>query len=273
MRDPLRTRCWMPGRLPAMLLALALAACGGGEGDEAAGADTAQAAPDSARIAADDATCTPPPVPSEAVLNGPWANLVGWIDTNKVSFPETPQNVAVDTVPLCPGCTAVGVRMQSGNSTYCMTQQNAGERRIAGMMVLLDSFPAQKGYAAIPAGDTIFMFSRSTPGASEPATLVYRNGTGTRRAPANSWRFYYCNDGHVNTAPAAQWRPENPTVEGAEKGKGKGDVGEGPGGTYGWMACANGCCQFYTPPPIAEPAPDEVGASAGGPPPAWCKTR
>lgn len=274
MRDPLRTRCWMPGRLPAVLLALALSACGGGEnggGDEAAGADSARAAPPSARVAAADSTCTPPPVPPPALLTGSWQDLVTWINTNNVTFPTTPQNVAVDTVPLCPGCKGVGVRLQSANSTYCITPQNVPEQRIAGMMVLLDTFPEQGGFKTIPAGDTIFMFSRGTPGASHHATLVYRHGTATRHAPARSWKFFYCQDGHVNSAPAAQWRPEEPAGPGAEKGKGKGkgrdDDGEGPGGTYGWMACANGCCQFYTPPPNQE----ETGGS-GGPPPPWCKT-
>jgi hypothetical protein len=273
MRDPLRTRCWMPGRLPAVLLALALAACGGGDdggGGEAVAGDSAQTETQSAQVAAADSTCTPPPVPSPAVLTGKWQDLVTWINTNNVTFPTTPQNVAVDTVPLCPGCKGVGVRLQSTSSTYCITPQNVPEQRIAGMMVLLDTFPEQGGFQTIPAGDTIFMFSRGTPGASHHATLVYRHGTDTRHAPAKSWKFFYCQDGHVNTAPAAQWRPEDPAGAGAEKGKGKGrdDDGEGPGGTYGWMACANGCCQFYTPPPNAE----ETEGGSGGPPPPWCKT-
>ncbi len=286
MQDSQETRRRLPARASALLLALALAACGRSDGgDPAARRDSAQVDPASPHIAAADSTCTtPPPIPPDSVLRGPWERLTRWIAENNVTFPDDPANIAVDTVPLCPTCTAVGVRLQSGNNTPCITPQNSAERRIAGKMVLLETFPAQHQFETIPAGETIYMFSRGTPGAAHPATLVYRHNGQVKHAPAGSWRFYYCNDGHRHTRPQAQWRLENLTASqsGQDKSKGKGpdDDGEGPGGTYGWMACANGCCQFYTPPGMlttpdqANPnAPDTVPPIGRLPPPAWCPSR
>jgi hypothetical protein len=284
MHESQQPRRRLPFRAFGPLLALTLAACPSGDGgDPAARRDSAQADPASPHIAAADSTCTtPPPIPPDSVLRGPWERLTSWIAENNVTFPDDSANVAVDTVPLCPNCTAVGVRLQSGNSTPCITPQNSAERRIAGKMVLLDTFPAQSQFETIPAGETIYMFSRGTPGASHPATLVYRHNGQVTHAPVGSWRFNYCDDGHTHRRPQAQWRQENPTTSQPGQGKGKGpdDDEDGPGGTYGWMACANGCCQFYTPPGMvmtpeqASPnAPDTVPPVKGLPPPAWCTRR
>lgn len=279
MRDPQQPRRRWPGpALGLLLTALALAGCGRGDGT-AERADTTVTA-DSAQLRlarADSAECEAPPSPPPSLLRpgASWAALEAWLAQNQITFPDTPENIAVDTVPMCLGCTSVGVRLQSTDRTYCLTKQQSAQQRIAGRLTLLDTFPAQNGYQTIPRGAQVYMFSRGTPGMVQPATVVYKYNDAVTHAPPTAWRFYYCDHQLGGTRPGAQWRPEDTTP----RPPGDGDNGGGNGGgTYGWMACANGCCQFYTPPPIMTPdpanehAPDTVPPHGPGgmPPPKWC---
>jgi hypothetical protein len=256
MRDPQQPRRRWPGpALGLLLTALALAACGGsGDADAAKSSDAASADSGQARLAAaatSDTTCAPPPaVPQSLVQNGAsWAALEAFLADSGISFPDTPANIAVDTVPLCPECSKVGVRLQSTNRTYCLTTQAASTQRIAGRLTLLDTFPAQHNYGTIPKNGVLYMLSRGTPAGMQPATLVYREGDKVRRAPGTAWRFYYCAHDSTVGHPAAQWRPENVPPQGPSN---TGGGGGNEGGSYAWMSCANGCCQFYTPPPMTE---------------------
>jgi hypothetical protein len=278
MRDPQqRRRRWAGGATP-LLLALALAGCGGGDaGDQTATADSA-AISASKNAPADSASCPPPPMATNAVLKGTWAGLLGWLNSEGVTFPDTTGNVAEDSVPLCVnGCAPTRVKLQSTAQTYCLTGQQAAasQQRILGMMVLIDSFPGKQPIPPIPAGDTIFLFARGNPGVQSPATLAYRRGVNVAQFPGSAgWNFVFCNDGMVNPGPAARWRTDVDsqaarTAGGGGAADGQGDPsGGGPGGgTYGWLACANGCCQFYTPPPTAGGPDDSV------PPPPFCTPR
>lgn len=286
MRDPQQRRRRWAGGATTLLLALALAGCGGGDaGDQAATGD-------SARIAASKGqgpsgggapdSCPPPPPVTNQMLGGNWSALVSYLGSQGVTFPDTSTNVAVDSVPLCVsnGCKPVRVRLQSTAQTYCMTGAQTSEQRILGMMVLLEAFPGTPSIPGIPAGDSIFLIARGTPGAQSPATLVYRQGEKILQLPSGKtgWNFVFCNDGMVNTGPAARWRTDVETETDANAGGGgaadaraaDASGGSGPGGgTYGWLACANGCCQFYTPPPTAGGPPDSIPP----PPPPFCKPR
>jgi hypothetical protein len=275
MRDPQQPRRRWPGPVLGLMLAVALAACG--QGGDAADESGTAAAGDSAQVqvaAATDTTCAPPPSPPQHVVKegAPWAGLEAFLADSGVSFPDTPENTATDTVPMCLGCTSVGLRLQSTNRTYCMTPQASGQQRITGRLTLLETFPAQNDYDTIPAGAPVYMFTRGTPAPVQHALLVYEHQGKVKYAPLTAWRFYYCTHQPGGNKPQAQWRPEN-LPQGQEGGS-------GDGGSYAWMSCANGCCQFYTPPPIAEfpelpekgKTPDAQPGSDGNqlPPPKWC---
>jgi hypothetical protein len=282
MRDPQQRRPRWAGGATTLLLALALAACGGGDaGDQTATGDSAGIAANKGKGppggGAPD-NCPPPPAVSDAVLGGTWTGLVSYLGSQGVTFPDTPENVAVGSVPLCvsQGCGPIQLRLQSTAQTYCMTGAQASEQRILGMMVLLEAFPGTPSIPGIPAGDSVFLFARGTPGAQSPAKLVYRQGDKIVELPSGKagWNFVFCNDGMVNPGPAARWRTDVETETDANTGAGgaaatsEGSGGQGPGGgTYGWLACANGCCQFYTPPPTAG------GPGDGVQPPPFCKPK
>jgi hypothetical protein len=293
MRTPLAGRSGLAGPGCRLLIALALAACGasddGGGGakapadDSAGGAATAR----QASLAAAD-TCTgPPPAFMQPVLNGPWQGLLDSLAAHGVSFPDAPGNDDTATVKLCRTCTTVAVEIRSSNLTPCLSPGDLSGpgQRILGLLIVQDTFPAQHGWDTLLPGDSVFAFTNSTGGL---ATLVYDQGGSGKPAPATAWRFWYCQDGHSNPKTArAQWRPRSGTDD-PNPGKGNdgdGDEGGG-GGTYGWMACASGCCQFYTPPPNQEMdqttppqanphAPDTVGQGNNqgmSQKPSWCKT-
>lgn len=256
MRDSLQPRRRWPGAALCLLLALVLGACPGGDtgekDDPSVAADSTQTQEAAAsRVAA---TCEPPPVTPDSLLrNGqPWAQLEAWLATHQVTFPDDSANVAVASVPLCPQCDSVRVELRSTNRTYCMTVGNAAQRRIAGQMTLLAPFAGKDSIQQLPAGTRILMFSKGSPQAPQPATLVYNyQGNVTQMPAAALWKFYYCEDLVGGTRPEAQWRKDRDHCQ--RRGQGPKDDFEGPGGgTYGWMACANGCCQFYTPPPAEE---------------------
>lgn len=268
-----------------LLLALALAACGGGDdAGDGEGADARTPAPSAAvTTAAATDTCTgPPPAYAQPVLNGPWQGLLDALAADGVTFPDIGGNDDTTTVKLCRNCGAVAVEIRASNKTPCLapTDLNGQAQRITGMFIVLDTFPAQQGWDTLLPGDSLFVFARG----NGPATLVYDQGGSGKTAPSTAWQFWYCRDGHQpGKTPQAQWRPRGvPTETGP--GKGKGEVGDGDGGgSYGWMACASGCCQFYTPPPnelmqttppqASENAPDTVGHGINYGRPYWCPAR
>ncbi|MBW3570192.1 MAG: hypothetical protein KY467_03725 [Gemmatimonadetes bacterium] len=275
MRTSLALRSGPAG--PArLLLALALCACGGAE-DEADASGAADARALATTAAAAD-TCTgPPPAVSMPVLNGPWQGLLDSLKAGGVTFPDVAGNVDTTTVKLCRDCTAVRVEIRSTNLTPCLAPGDlTGQQRIVGMFVVLDTFPAHKGWDTLLPGDTLFAFANSTGG---PAMLVYEQGGSGKASPSRAWMFWYCQDGHTNPrTPQAQWRPRGPTAAAPAAGK---QAEAEDAGTYGWMACISGCCQFYTPPgdgqielpKQANPnAPDTVGPGRNQrQPPPWCR--
>ncbi|HEX6370294.1 MAG TPA: hypothetical protein VF006_15345 [Longimicrobium sp.] len=263
-----------------LLLALALCACGGDTPGEDGGAGAARPADSTAASTAAAATdtCTgPPPAFAMSVLNGPWQGMLDSLNAHGVSFPDTAGNDTTATVKLCQHCDSVRVEIRSSNLTPCLkpTDLQGEGRRITGLFIVHDTFPAQRGWDTLYPGDTLFAFANAIAG---PATLVYnQNGSGNP-SPSTAWMFWYCQDGHSGGKTAqAKWRPRRPR---AVPGNGKQQEEDDGGGTYGWMACASGCCQFYTPPPNAEmgqttppqanpSAPDSLGTKR----PTWCNAR
>jgi hypothetical protein len=286
MRTSLAGRSGLAGLARALLLALALGACG--EGEEKGEKGKAPAADAAITAAADTAaaadTCTgPPPAFPRSVLTGSWDALQDSLSAHGVTFPDIPGNVSTDSVPLCNGCSAVKVEIRSTNLTPCLTPANMKESHphIVGMLTLKDTFPAQRGWSdTLYPGTTLLLFARIAAG---PATLVYEDSAGNgKAAPATAWMFYYCRDAHSRSkVPRAQWRPRNgsDSIPGAGKGPEEMEEGE-DGGSYGWMACASGCCQFYTPPPNPITSgevelPDQAvgpGGNPGSQRPSWCPT-
>ncbi|HEU4885171.1 MAG TPA: hypothetical protein VFT45_23115 [Longimicrobium sp.] len=277
-----------------LLLALALCACGGGgDADDASPARTADATASAARAAGED--CPTPPAVDPARFKGPWDVLSRYlVDSLGLTFPnQVLPDSNTQKVQLCENCEMVEMTILPEATTYC-TQRDSlnGGQRILGILVLRSAFTpsdSSEWKDPIQANDSIFMFA-STP--NGPATMVYRNDQGQAVvAPDSSWMFYYCPDVHRGNRPEAKWRPRNvpvsTTAGGPPAGKGKDEDDEenDGGGTYGWMACASGCCQFYTPPPnpimtetpgqANEHAPDTVGrgrnrAAEPGKTPSWC---
>jgi hypothetical protein len=277
-----------------LVLALALCACGGGgDADAAAPARSADATASAARAAGD---CPAPPVVDPARFKGPWEGLSRYIVGELgATFPdEVPADSNTARVRLCPNCELVRMTILPEATTYCTQPgQLDGGQRLMGILVLKETFTGSDstGWQTIQANDSIFMFASRPDG---PATMVYESdGRQVVVAPDTSWMFYYCTDAHGGTRPEAKWRSRSaPGTTGQTAGKGKGgddddddDDDDDGGNTYGWMACASGCCQFYTPPPNpimtetpdnASPrAPDTVGkgrnqAASPGARPSWC---
>lgn len=290
MRTSLAKRSGLAGLARALLLALALGACGGSDEDGGEGAAGSSAADQAAATAAADTaaadTCTgPPPAFAQNVLNGSWTGLRDSLAAHGVTFPDIAGNDDTTTVKLCRTCTSVPVEIRSSNLTPCLSpgDLNGAGQRIVGLMIVQDTFPAQHGWDTLLPGDSLFAFTSSTGGL---ATLVYEQGGGGKPAPATAWRFWYCQDGHSGPGtPRAQWRSRSAPAD-PNPGKGNDRQEEDGGGSYGWMACASGCCQFYTPPPNSETlttppqaspnAPDTVGQGQNqgvSLKPSWCRTR
>ena len=283
MRTSFAGRSGLAGLTRALLLALALGACGEADekgakgGDPAAQDATLAAAADT--VAAD--TCTgPPPAFARTVLTGNWDALQDSLAAHGVTFPNDSLNVSTARVPLCNGCESVTVQIRSTNLTPCLSPANMKESHphIVGSMTLMEAFPRQRGWDSLPAGTVLLAFARIAAG---PATLVYEDGAGNGKAsPATAWMFYYCRDAHPRSKVAmARWRPRNGRDSIPDVGKAPDEVeDDDDGGQYGWMACASGCCQFYTPPPNpitsgeVELPPQAVGpdGNPGSQRPTWC---
>lgn len=299
MRTTLAGRSGLAGLTRALLLALALGACGGGDenggGGSAAGDSTGAAAPSAhamqASTAAADTCTTPPPAFSAALLHGkPWSELIDSLKAAAVRFPEIPGNDSILAVKLCnaPGCTPVRMAIRASNFTPCLKAGDlTGSRpRIMGEYVLQEPFdpPAGSGWNPIPKDSSVFVFAHAS---GAPATMVYAHDGKTMMGPATGWQFWYCQDGDsaAHKLPQAQWKARDTTASGSTppatppKGGAAQAAAEDDTGSYGWMACASGCCQFYTPPPseILE-LPDAAAEKAVDvirrvPRPYWCQQR
>lgn len=251
-----------------ILLTLLLCACGP-QGEET---NVPRAAVSAAQT---DATCQTPALALTPRGGQSWGELIAAMNTHGVTFPATPENTAAAPVKLCPTCDTVTLELRSTNRT-CGTDTASVRQspRLLAMMIPKRNVAAQAEWPAFSVGDTILMFSQGMGG---DALVAYRQDSTVALAPRGSWRFWYCADGHTPTGPRTEWKPRNPAAGTAAQTT--------DGGTYGWMACISGCCEFYTPgeevietPEVADPnAPDTVGAGrnqgqTGGRPP-WCPAR
>lgn len=297
MRTSLAGRSGLAGFTRVLLLALALGACGGGSedgGGDSAASDSASAAAGAAHatqagtVAADTCT-TPPPAFSADLLHGkPWSELIDSLKAAAVQFPDVPGNDSILAVRLCnvPGCAPVRMAIRASNFTPCLQPGDlAGSSpRILGEYVLQEPFnpPAGSGWNPIPKDSSVFVFAHAS---GAPATMVYAHNGKTRMGPANGWQFWYCLDGDsaAHKLPQAQWKPRGTPPSGSTPPAspptgGAAQVAEDEDtGSYGWMACASGCCQFYTPPPnetleLPDAAAEKaVDVTRRVPRPYWCQ--
>lgn len=253
------------------LIAMALSGCGGGDQGGGDGASRTEALAAAGTAQAD--SCAPPPAAHDSLFQGAWHRLSGWVAGAGVTFPDEPGNSEMRRVQLCDSCAAARVVIRSGSATHCLKEgQLNGEPRIAGLYILQEDYPAQRGFGPFRRNDSILVFASTQ---DAPARLAFRRGDAVAVAPDGSWRFHYCDDAHEFRNPRAGWRDPK-SGKPLPPSTGEGELGEpSGGGSYGWMACANGCCQFYTPPPgetIETPAqadthaPNVVGRGAKHPP-------
>lgn len=254
-----------PARLGRRLL-LALALCACGDSDRGGGSSRAPAGGDTASTqSAAAATCpAPPTIDDPTLLTGEWSALISYLTKQGASFPDVTGNRDTADVALCDSCTAVPLVIRSDTTTYCTTPDSlqTGRLRVMGLFVLAGDFPGGPGgWPPLKQKDSLLVFASDTAGR---ATLVYRSGTRATIAPPGSWQFYYCKDNPQRPIRAqAQWRPRAPRAGGPETGD--------EGGTYGWLACASGCCQFYTPaPPADDDKGRDPGQGGGRGRPSWC---
>ncbi|HEX2209775.1 MAG TPA: hypothetical protein VHG93_18990 [Longimicrobium sp.] len=255
-----RTRAGRPGA--RLLVALALCACGGADGG-AGGAEKegteARAMTSQAGAPAKDCQ-QPPPVATAEQLSGPWQALLDALKAQGASIPLDSANTDTATVPLCDKtCPAVRLSIHSNVGTCGIQPETLtrGQNVFMGVFLLDGDFPGDtaSGWPPLQEGDTLALFVNDT-----TLTIVYDN-EGKATAAPHTWNFFYCQDGETGKFPRARWRPRLLPLGGPhDKGK---DGDDGDGGSYGWMACASGCCQFYTPPPnpIVE-LPDQANPRA-----------
>ncbi|HEX2078342.1 MAG TPA: hypothetical protein VHG08_11555 [Longimicrobium sp.] len=236
-----------------LLLALALAACGSGGGDQqSAGAPEEPERPAPAGGQAD--TCPPPPVVDTMLFHGPFEALARRLQETRVTFLNRhPNDSTTALVKLCEDCNPVKMTIVSERRTGCLQADSLREQtRIAGVFVVDSGSVTPPGWGrSFNPRDSLLVFARDT---LAPAKLVYRlpsttGGDTVGVAPNNPWTFRYCTDSHQRgMGPQGKWRQYVPSPA-AAPGRSENE-GER---TYGWMACASGCCQFYIPPP---PTPD-----------------
>lgn len=258
MQHPLSAR--PAGRAGSLLLVLALAACdGGGGGDSLQVQDTTvrtARAPDAAP------KCPPPPAIDAAFLaDSSWAALDRWRTRHQVNFVGGSAS-ATARVPLEANKPAVPVTISPERRTHCLSADSLnGTTRLAGSFVVHSAVTLWG--QPLDSAAVILVFARDTTG---PAVLAFASGDSIATAPATAWNFKFCRDGHPNPQSRGEWRRRSDNQALAQSGAGGQTGGGQPGGgqpgpggpggpkddddpgTYGWMACANGCCQFYIPP-------------------------
>lgn len=255
------------GRLARTLaLALTLCACGGGGSGDAAdppdsAAQDAGTAASRGRPAPPTCLGPPPGVPSDR-LKGTWANLLEWVRLNGVQFSDSTVDSTTTRVQLSREARPDSMTISSEFRMPCLTSDSLKAMRISAIYTLNDSVTVPEWGHTFKNGDSIFAF---TGGTDTTAILAYRSGENVALAPDFAWRFRYCPEPVPGRRrPQGKWRDtlDKPHGNGTDNGKGP-DNQPGPG-TYGWLACASGCCQFYIPPPIGDPG-DRPGRGLGRP--------
>jgi hypothetical protein len=272
MQDPSTPGSGTAGRAGRrLLLLLAVAACGRGSGDQAdppprPGGPEKVVMDSSARAA--PACEGPSPVVDTTLLRkgAEWEPLGRWL-ADSTRFKDSSSDSAVNPVRLCDTCAPVRMRIVAETRTYCNTPESLDRTtRTAGVWVVLDGTVTPPGWGATFArDDSIFVFAHDT---ASSAILAYRVGPKRDRvgvAPDSAWSFRYCRDGHTGEPSLAKWRVSPSTRANAARAGAARDTTPPPNdpGTYGWMSCASGCCQFYIP-------PGPVGGGGGGGPPPRC---
>jgi hypothetical protein len=248
---PLPSAGWLARTL---VLALALAACRRDGGDTASPpgspAQDAQTLASSGRRAPPDCE-GPPPAITRDTLEGSWANFQLWLTAHGVQFSDSTMDSTVAHVQLSPKARADSMAISSEFRTPCLEKDRLDSMRIAGVYELRDSVTVPEWGHTFQNGDRIYVFAGGRD--TTTATLAYRLGENVALAPDTAWAFRYCPErGQGRRKPQGRWR------DSLNKPHGNGpreDPGPGPG-TYGWIACASGCCQFYIPP---QPIGDDDG--------------
>lgn len=189
------------------------------------------------------AASTPAPTPAVDPVrdftlapNQPWTRAQGYLSRLNFSFGVSDRRL----VKGCHACTPADVTLApESRSLYLRADAFPEGMRVMGRLVRHDRTVAPElGFPEDAAGDTAYLMVTSP----TRAVVMYRNTQG-QIAFTEPWGFRPNPDGHVWTEPTARWRDR--VTAGAS-----GAPLDGP--TYGWMACASGCCQFYTPPPNME---------------------
>lgn len=221
-----------------LLLGIAVAACGGGDtrrtGQDGDASDVSADTTGAPRARVAGANCPPPPSIDPALLGGAkWDSLVVWLRRNRVQFvpggPPATRRVLLERGSTAPALLSIA----SENRTHCLSRDSVTTVvRLTGM-IRVDSATTAWGHP-FAKGDSILLFAQG-----EDALLAYDEGGRVRTAPPRAWSFFYCLDTVPAPRPASAWRDWTP-------GPPQGD--DDDPGTYGWMACASGCCQFYIPP-------------------------
>jgi hypothetical protein len=199
-----------------------------------------------------------------------WVELSAHVRERGARFPFTELNSATRTVRLCDSCATAELTIHADIATQCTTpEQMNGETRVMAIFVLASDFggDSRNGWGPIPKGDSIYAFATDT---FSDATLAYRDREGrVARARNGFWAFYYCKHDRIPAGDSlVQWRDRGPpptTRARTDRAKDKDDDDEDEDdGSYGWMACASGCCQFYTPPPNQTNGEDDDDDGGGG---------
>lgn len=246
-----------------LLLLLALAACRHDGGDKAPNASDASGEP--RQTVADkgrggEAACEPSPAVDPRLLDSTtaWADFERQLHSVDVRFVNTQDDSTITRVALCDsGCDSVTLQIVSERRTDCNTVGNFDSTRIVGLWRVLEGTVTPPGWGrTFNKGDSIFLFARDT---FSSASVVYQVGDRVHRAPPHAWNFRYCQEAHVGTGPQGRWRTRELTLQRQRRDTLPG--GGDPPGTYGWMSCASGCCQFYIPPT------NEGNGSGDGKPP------
>ncbi|HEX2203375.1 MAG TPA: hypothetical protein VHG91_08755, partial [Longimicrobium sp.] len=204
----------------------------------------------------------------------PWSTVQAYL--GGVSFAE--DSADTGNVKVCEECNAFRARVVSEKRSYCLKESDLqGSLRLVGMMVALEP-PVGKqpsGFGPQNKGDALYLFARGTQAyVMYQARSLPNQPAGDTSVVVPAWSFHFCADGgHGNRSKAAaRWIPDTVTeITGdAAQVKGKDDDVVGGGGgqlSYGWMACANGCCQFYGPPPQQDLETIDPQPSKGNDPP------
>lgn len=166
--------------------------------------------------------------------NQAWERTEGYLSRLNFSLGVSDRRL----VKACAKCTPADVTLFPESRTLNLRADAFPEgMRVMGRLVRHDKTVAPElGFPEDAASDTAYLMVTSP----TRAVVMYRNLEG-RIAFSEQWGFRPNPDGHVWTEPTARWRQR------VTAGAAGAPVDEG--GQYGWMACASGCCQFYTPPP------------------------